>query len=43
MPEIMSPNEVDDSLVPAKAWLNSLKKQPLIVHWTGGLTLNDLA
>ncbi|KAK0432697.1 hypothetical protein EV421DRAFT_2000250 [Armillaria borealis] len=40
---INSPNEVDDALVPAKAWLNSLKKQPRIIHWTGGLIPNDLA
>ncbi|KAK0431858.1 hypothetical protein EV421DRAFT_2041024 [Armillaria borealis] len=40
---ISNPNKLDDALVPAKVWLNSLKKQPLVIHWTGGLTLNDLA
>ncbi len=38
-----SPNEVDDAIMPAKVWLKSLKKQPPVLHWNGGLTLNDLA
>ncbi|KAK0435307.1 hypothetical protein EV421DRAFT_1908785 [Armillaria borealis] len=38
-----SPNEVDNAIVPAKVWLKSLKKQPLVLHWNGGLTLNNLA
>ncbi|KAK0492478.1 hypothetical protein EDD18DRAFT_1079611, partial [Armillaria luteobubalina] len=40
---IDNPNDVDDAIVPAKVWLQSLKKQPLILHWNRGLTLNDLA
>ncbi len=38
-----SPNHVDDTIVPAKVWLKSRKKIPLVLHWNGGLTLNDLA
>ncbi len=38
-----SPNKVDNAIVPAKVSLKSLKKQPLVLHWNGGLTLNDLA
>ncbi len=40
---IDNPDKVDDATVPAKVWLSSLKKKPLVIHWTGGLTLNDLA
>ncbi|KAK0488135.1 hypothetical protein EDD18DRAFT_1029208, partial [Armillaria luteobubalina] len=37
------PNNVDDTTIPAIVWLSSLKNKPLVIHWTGGLTLNDLA
>ncbi|KAK0492406.1 hypothetical protein EDD18DRAFT_1013954, partial [Armillaria luteobubalina] len=37
------PNNVDDTTIPAIVWLSSLKNKPLIIHWTGSLTLNDLA
>ncbi|KAK0234341.1 hypothetical protein IW262DRAFT_1258368, partial [Armillaria fumosa] len=38
-----SPSNVDNAIVPAKLWLQSLKKQPLVLHWNGGLMLNNLA
>ncbi|KAK0486624.1 hypothetical protein EDD18DRAFT_1111160 [Armillaria luteobubalina] len=40
---MFSPETVDSSSIPVKAWLDIQKKKPPVIHWNGTLSLDDQA